>query len=177
VKWLREAGAAPNGCDYYEYADQITADGDQAAVRRLAVAMALASDERTAGRQGDFAGRWDARQVAEAGYEPGEWEQARLEEARACVAARPGMSCPACGCRSGKTCGQWIRLDSGGYASCDAERAEDVHGRTAAPAGAASQTRAQIRTRIARICTRRWRACLSRSTRRPGRPGVARRHQ
>jgi hypothetical protein len=53
--------------------------GDLLAIRRLAAAMALAADERAAGGQGGFAGRWEARQVAylerliaEAGYEPGE---------------------------------------------------------------------------------------------------------
>jgi ParB/RepB/Spo0J family partition protein len=132
VKWLRAAEIGPAEGDYYAYADQVTGSGDLIAIRRLAVAMALASDERPAGGQGGFAGRWDSRQVAyvdrliaEGGYEPGEWEQGRLEEARSRVAARPGMSCSVCGCRPGKTCNQWIRLPGGGYAKCDAEPAED----------------------------------------------------
>ena len=132
VKWLRAGGIGPADGDHYAYADQVAASGDLVSIRRLAVAMALAGDERAAAGGGDFAGRWDTRQVAyldrlidEAGYEPGERERARLDEARARIAARPGMSCPACGCRPGKTCGEWIRLPSGGYAKCDAEPGDD----------------------------------------------------
>ena len=81
--------------------------------------MALAADERATGAE--YTGPWDARQVtyldrltAEAGYQPGEWEQARLEEARGRVQARAELSCPACGCRHGQPCTAYPR--------CDAER-------------------------------------------------------
>lgn len=131
VRWLRAAGLGPDDGDHYSYAEQVTGSGDQAAVRRLAGAMALAADERATGGAGEFADRWGARQVAyldrliaEVGYEPGEWEQARLEEARGRLAARTRLSCPVCGCRPGKTCGQWIRL-ADGYGKCDAEQAAD----------------------------------------------------
>jgi ParB/RepB/Spo0J family partition protein len=133
VKWLRAAGIGPASGDYYEYAETVAAAGDLAAIRRLAVAMGLASDERAAaGQPGYGDGRWEARQVAyldrlvsEAGYEPGEWEQRRLDEARGRIAARAGMSCAACGCRPGKTCGQFIRLAGGSWVKCDAEPAAD----------------------------------------------------
>jgi ParB/RepB/Spo0J family partition protein len=121
--WLRAAGIGPADGDAYAYAAQVTASGDLAAIRRLATAMALAADEQTAGAE--YAGVWGDRQIAyldrlvsEAGYQPGEREQARLAEARARVQARAELSCPDCGCRYTRRCAE-------SYSRCDAEPAGD----------------------------------------------------
>jgi hypothetical protein len=127
VRWLRDAGLGPAEGDHYAYERQVSASGVASAVRRLAVAMAVASDERSAAGQPGHGDTWGARQVAyldrliaDVAYEPGEWEAARLAEARARVDARAQLSCPACGCRRARPCGQWIHLDNGAPSSCDA---------------------------------------------------------
>jgi ParB/RepB/Spo0J family partition protein len=123
--WLREAGLGPADGDHYAYAASVTASGDLVAIRSLAHAMALAADERAAGSAGDYSTPWDGRQVAylerladEAGYQPGEWEQARLDEARGRIRARAELSCPDCGCRYNRRCKE-------GYGRCDVEAADD----------------------------------------------------
>jgi ParB-like chromosome segregation protein Spo0J len=127
VRWLRDAGLGPAGGDHYAYERQVSASGVASAVRRLAVAMAVASDERSAAGQPGHGDTWGARQVAyldrliaDVAYEPGEWEAARLAEARARVEARAQLCCLACGCRRARPCGQWIHLDNGAPSSCDA---------------------------------------------------------
>lgn len=121
--WLRAAGIGAADGDAYAYAAQVTSGGDPGAIRRLAAAMALAADERAAGAE--YTGVWGDRQVAyldrlvsEAGYGPGEWEQARLAEARARVQARAELSCTDCGCRHTRRCAE-------SYSRCDAEPAGD----------------------------------------------------
>jgi ParB family chromosome partitioning protein len=136
VRWLRAAGIGPTGGDHYQYAAAVSAGGSAADIRRLAVAMALAGDERataTTGQGGQTNEKWAGRQVAyldrlinEAGYQPGEWEQAQLAEARVRVAARGELSCPACGCRHGRPCGKYgYDQAASRYLSCDAEPGED----------------------------------------------------
>jgi ParB/RepB/Spo0J family partition protein len=117
--WLRAAGVGPAEGDYDDFARHITSTGNDAEVRRLAVAMALAAEERAADGSQFGVTQWGRRQVlyldrliSEAGYEPGEWEQAQLAEARARVQARDELSCPACGCRDAQSCaGVWPRCD------------------------------------------------------------------
>lgn len=124
VGWLRDAGIGPAGGDAYGYAAHVLAAGGPAEVRRLATAMALAADEQATGAE--YGGEWAGRQIGylgrlatEAGYEPTEWEQGRLEEARGRVRARAELSCPHCGCTHAAPCPDtWprcgVQLDSDG---------------------------------------------------------------
>ena len=173
--WLRAAGIGPAEGDYYAFAEEVTTNGSDADVRRLAVAMALAVDERLADG-GEFGNpEWGRRQVAyldrlisEAGYEPGEWEQAQLDEARARVAARDELSCQACGCRFAKSC-------ESVYPRCDVE--QDRTGAWSYRCACKRQARAGGRTdRTLTTCTTRSRTSSSPSPRRPApAPGYPRR--
>jgi ParB/RepB/Spo0J family partition protein len=117
--WLRDAGIGPAYGDVYSYADHVLASGNAADIRRLAAAMSLAADEQATGN--DYSGQWADRQigylgrlVAEAGYQPTEWETSKLTEARARVHARATLSCPDCGCTYARPCGasSWDRCDA-----------------------------------------------------------------
>jgi hypothetical protein len=120
--WLRAAGVGPAEGDYDDFATHITSTGNDAEIRRLAVAMALAAEERATDGSQFGVTQWGRRQVlyldrliSEAGYEPGAWEQAKLDEARARVEARTELSCPACGCRYAQSCASV-------YPRCDVEQ-------------------------------------------------------
>jgi ParB/RepB/Spo0J family partition protein len=101
-RWLRDAGIAPPGADHYRWRDELAAAGDHAGLQRYAYAYALAADEVAARYRRDTWGPRQAahleRLTARAGYQPGEWEQARAGEARQAAAARGTVACPDCGC-------------------------------------------------------------------------------
>ncbi len=101
-RWLRDAGVAPPGADHYRWRDELAAAGDHAGLQRYAHAYALAADEVAARYRRDTWGPRQAahleRLAARAGYQPGEWEQARAGEARQAAAARGTVACPDCGC-------------------------------------------------------------------------------
>ena len=103
-RWLRDAGIAPAGADHYRWRDQLTAAGDHAGLARYAHAYALAADELHVRARyhpwGDRHAAHLARLAAATGYQPGGWEQERLEEARRAAGARGSLSCPQCGCSS-----------------------------------------------------------------------------
>jgi ParB/RepB/Spo0J family partition protein len=115
-RWLRDAGIAPPGADHYQWRNELTAAGDHAALQRYAYAYALAADEVAARyRQGTWGTRQAAhleRLTAQAGYQPGGWEQARASEAGQAAAARGTLACPDCGCTAAPSpAGCEVRFD------------------------------------------------------------------
>jgi ParB family chromosome partitioning protein len=101
-KWLRAAGLAPTGADHYAVRDQLTAAGNHVGLARYAFAVALAADELHARPRYHIWGARDAAHLARlaesVGYQPTDWERARLSEARQVTEARAILACPDCGC-------------------------------------------------------------------------------
>ena len=121
--WLRAAGIGPAEGDYYAFAEEVTEPtGSDADVRRLAVAMALAVDERLADG-GEFGNpEWGRRQVAyldrlisETGYEPGSGSR------RGWTRPGPG-SLPATSCRARPAAASSLKSCESVYPRCDVEQ-------------------------------------------------------
>jgi len=101
-RWLADAGIAPPGADHYRWRNELSAAADHAGLQRYAYAYTLAADEVAARYRRDAWGTRQAahleRLTAHAGYQPGDWEQARAREARQAAAARGAVACLDCGC-------------------------------------------------------------------------------